>query len=78
VQGVGFRYTAQAEATRLALAGYALNRQDGAVEVEIEGDAASVEKMLGWLAHGPRFAKVGAIDVTDVPATGEKGFTITG
>ncbi|MGO4690684.1 acylphosphatase [Glaciibacter sp. 2TAF33] len=78
VQGVGFRYNARAEAMRLGLGGYALNRADGAVEVEIEGDAASVERMLAWLAHGPMFAKVDSVDVSDVPPMGGKDFRIAG
>jgi acylphosphatase len=78
VQGVGFRYNARAEASRLGLGGYARNRADGDVEVEIEGDAASVERMLAWLAHGPRFAEVEAVDVSDVPPSGETGFRIAG
>lgn len=76
VQGVGFRYNARAEAARLGLSGYARNRPDGSVEVEIEGDAASVARMLDWLADGPRFAEVDSVHVTDVPATGETDFTI--
>jgi acylphosphatase len=78
VQGVGFRYNARAEATRLGLGGYALNRPDGAVEVEIEGDDASVERMLVWLAHGPMFAKVHSVDEADVPVRGEQDFQIIG
>jgi acylphosphatase len=78
VQGVGFRYNARAEANRLGLGGYALNRPDDAVEVEIEGDEASVERMLAWLAHGPMFAKVHSVDVCDVPLRGEQDFQIAG
>jgi acylphosphatase len=76
VQGVGFRYNARAVATRLGVGGYALNRPDGAVEVEIEGDDASIERMLAWLAHGPMFAEVDSVEVSDLPATGESDFRI--
>ncbi len=76
MQGVGFRYNARAEASRLSLGGYARNRPDGAVEVEIEGDETSVTRMLDWLGRGPRFAKVDSVDVSDVPATGERRFDI--
>ncbi|HSP76245.1 MAG TPA: acylphosphatase [Cryobacterium sp.] len=76
VQGVGFRYYAQAEARRLGLAGFVRNRTDGTVEVELEGDAASVWAMLAWLQHGPPSARVEAVDVTTIPALGETGFQI--
>lgn len=76
VQGVGFRYYAQAEARRLGLAGHVRNRTDGAVEAELEGDAASVWAMLAWLQHGPPSAHVEAVDVTTIPPLGETGFRI--
>jgi acylphosphatase len=76
VQGVGFRYNARSEAGRLGIGGYARNRPDGAVEVEIEGDEASITRMLSWLERGPRFAKVDSVDVSDVPATGDRRFDI--
>lgn len=76
VQGVGYRYNARSEASRLGVGGYARNRPDGAVEVEVEGDEASVTRMLDWLRRGPRFAKVDSVDVSDVPATGDRRFDI--
>jgi acylphosphatase len=38
VQGVGFRYTAQALAKRYAITGWVANLSDGRVELEIEGN----------------------------------------
>jgi acylphosphatase len=76
VQAVGFRYYAQAEARRLGLAGYVRNRRDGAVEVEVEGNAASVAAMLAWLAHGPPSAAVESVQVADLPLLGETEFRI--
>lgn len=59
VQGVGFRYSAQREALRLGLTGYARNLDDGSVEVLACGDAAQVETLIAWLkAGGPRNARV--------------------
>lgn len=77
VQGVGFRYTARVQASHLGLAGYARNRPDGAVEVEIEGDEASVGLMLTWLQTGPRSAEVESVEVSDVEPIGEAEFRIT-
>ena len=78
MQGVGFRYHARAQALHLGLVGYARNRQDGSVELEIEGREASVLRMLLWLQTGPRYAVVTALEVFDVAATGESEFQITG
>lgn len=69
VQGVGFRYSTSAEATRLGLTGFVRNTLDGAVEAEIEGDAASVARMLEWLAAGPPWARVESVDVAEVDVT---------
>jgi acylphosphatase len=76
VQGVGFRWSAQTEAERLGLAGYARNLADGTVEAELEGSEAAVQRMLDWLHHGPRHARVEAVEVTDVDPTGERRFLI--
>ena len=76
VQGVGFRWSAQAEAERLGLAGYARNLADGTVQAELEGSEAAVQRMLEWLHHGPRHARVEAVEVTDVDPTGERRFLI--
>ncbi len=57
VQGVGFRFFTQQEAVRLGLRGYALNLDDGSVEVVACGSEEQVEKLLAWLkAGGPRSA----------------------
>jgi acylphosphatase len=66
VQGVGFRWSAQAEAERLGVAGYARNLPDGTVQAELEGPEDSVQRMLDWLHHGPRHARVESLDVTDL------------
>ena len=76
VQGVGFRYTARLQADRLGVAGWVRNRADGTVETEVEGDEASVQAMIDWLAEGPPGAAVRTIDVSEVEPSGERGFRI--
>ena len=76
VQGVGFRYSARLEAERRGVAGWIRNRPDGAVEAEIEGDEASVQAMLDWLAEGPPGALVQGTEVAEVEPAGERGFRI--
>ena len=62
VQGVGFRWFAQREARRLDVHGFVRNRADGAVEVEAEGDRASLERLVEALRLGPRSARVTDVD----------------
>jgi acylphosphatase len=63
VQGVGFRYFAAREARRFDVCGVVRNLVDGAVEVEAEGDRASLERLVEALRAGPRSARVASVDV---------------
>jgi len=65
VQGVGFRYSARAEAERLGVTGWVRNRRDGTVEAELDGPHAAVADMLAWLASGPPGARVTRVDTVD-------------
>lgn len=79
VQGVGFRWNARTEATRLGVSGWVRNLPDGSVEAEIEGDWPSVDDMVEWLRRGPPFAEVSDVDVAEIDPTGSDGsFEIRG
>lgn len=65
VQGVFFRACTQEEAQRLGLTGWVRNRPDGSVESVIEGDPEKVSTMVHWLHHGPPYATVTRIVVTE-------------
>ena len=78
VQGVGFRYSARGKAQKLGVAGYARNLPDGGVELEAEGDPGAVEEFLAWSRRGPIGARVDALDAEDIPAAGDRDFTIRG
>ncbi|MEX1077916.1 MAG: acylphosphatase [Homoserinimonas sp.] len=66
VQGVGFRWAAQAEAEHLAVCGYVRNLPDGTVQAEVEGTEPAVQRMLDWLRHGPPYARVDAVDIAGI------------
>jgi acylphosphatase len=66
VQGVGFRASTAHEARRLGLSGWVRNLPDGTVEVAARGEAAAVDALIGWLAQGPRGARVTGVDVEDL------------
>jgi acylphosphatase len=61
VQGVGFRYAMQDEATRRGLSGWVRNRRDGTVEALVQGDAAAVDALVDWARRGPPGARVDAV-----------------
>lgn len=74
VQGVGFRYFCQSHAERLGLTGYARNREDGTVEVEAQGEAASVDEFAKLVSHGPRHASVGSVELKELEVRKGSGF----
>lgn len=76
VQGVGFRYATQLRADRLGICGWVRNRDDRAVEAEIEGSEPAVEQMLAWMADGPAAARVTRIVTMELTPTGATGFTV--
>lgn len=73
VQGVCFRASTAERAAELALAGWVRNRADGTVELEVEGDPASVAALIEWCRVGPPSARVDRIEQAVLPATGEAG-----
>ena len=73
VQGVWFRGSMQEEAARRRLAGWVRNRNDGAVEAEVEGERAAVDAMLDWARHGPPGARVTDVAVAWIEPRGERG-----
>lgn len=62
VQGVGFRYAVLERAATLGLTGWVRNLPDGRVEAEFEGAYVSLEEILDWCRHGPRYASVTHVD----------------
>lgn len=58
------------------LAGWARNSDDGAVEVEAEGDREAVDRFERALRMGPAGSRVDAVDVVDVTPEGRRGFEI--
>jgi len=64
VQGVFFRASAQAEAGRLGLTGWARNLRDGRVEVVACGEQAALDAFRDWLRDGPEHARVDDLSVT--------------
>lgn len=74
VQGVGYRYWTESEATARGLDGWVRNRRDGSVEALIAGDGAAVDGMLAAFRVGPPASVVETVtsEAAEVPA--ERGF----
>lgn len=65
VQGVFFRDSAQREAKKLGIKGFARNEDNGTVYIEAEGEWEVLEKFLEWCNNGPFFAKVERVEKTE-------------
>ena len=67
VQGVGFRWFAMREATRLKLMGYVRNLPDGSVEVCAQGTPAALDALAAALANGPPAGRVAGVEKQELP-----------
>lgn len=63
VQGVYFRTFVVRRGAELGLTGYARNLPDGTVEVQAEGEAGHLQKLLDYLRTGPPAARVEKVDI---------------
>jgi acylphosphatase len=62
VQGVGYRAWTEYTALERGLAGWVRNRRDGSVEAVFSGPAETVADMVDACRHGPRGARIDAVD----------------
>jgi acylphosphatase len=77
VQGVGYRWFVQREASRLHLDGWVANRPDGGVEVVAEGHSDVLDSLVEALWDGPAGADVRDVEAGHEPARGGlSGFSI--
>ncbi|MEU6679537.1 acylphosphatase [Streptomyces sp. NPDC046925] len=69
VQGVGFRWFTRAKALEIGgLSGFALNLDDGRVQVVAEGRRAGAQGLLDWLREGDTPGRVdGVTEIWDTP-----------
>ena len=75
VQGVGFRWFTSMTASRLDLTGWVRNREDGDVEMEVQGDEGPVEEFVRAVSRGPQYAVVENMERYPlVPEPGERSF----
>ena len=76
VQGVSFRAYAREQARGLGVAGWVRNEPDGSVAGHFEGPDRAVDALVEWCRHGPGYADVDHVEVTDAEPTGAADFAI--
>jgi len=77
VQGVGFRFFADAVARREGLHGWVRNLPDGRLEALAEGDADAVDRFEHAIGRGPSGARVERVEVDHTAPSGrDTGFNI--
>ena len=77
MQGVGFRFFADAVARREGLHGWVRNLPDGRLEALAEGDADAVDRFEHAIGRGPSGARVERVEVDDTAPSGrDTGFDI--
>ena len=65
VQGVFFRGFVKENAEKYNLKGFVRNLEDGRVEVFLEGDNDSVDKMIELCRKGPKHSQIRSIEIKD-------------
>ncbi|RMH71775.1 MAG: acylphosphatase [Gemmatimonadetes bacterium] len=63
VQGVGFRWFTQQTAQQLGLTGNVRNLYSGEVEINVEGDKATIMRLIDTVKVGTSLAGVEGVDV---------------
>ena len=76
VQGVGFRWSAAAEAGKLGITGFVKNLSNGNVYIEAEGSPEQLEAFVGWCRKGPPFGFVDSVDIESLPLLNYSEFII--
>ena len=76
VQGVFFRKYTNQKANELGLKGYVMNRIDGTVYVEVEGDEENVNQFKEWLQEGSPKSTVFAVEPKEGKVQGFDQFEI--
>ena len=77
VQGVGFRWFTHDAAAREGLHGWVRNLADGRVEVVVEGEPASVNRLEAAVRRGPASARVETFETEEhAPSGRSTGFEI--
>lgn len=67
VQGVGFRFFCQLNASSLNLTGFAKNLYNGDVEIEVQGEKEKIDFFISKIKEGNRFIRVDSLNIAEIP-----------
>ena len=73
MQGVGFRWFVEREASQLGLVGWVRNNEDSTVELMAAGSAEQLNDLRRRLKDGPRASRVDAVDEYEAAADATVG-----
>ncbi|MDQ6835091.1 MAG: acylphosphatase [Actinomycetota bacterium] len=76
VQGVFFRDSTRGQAERAGVGGWVRNRDDGTVEVVLEGPKDGVDDVIAFCRQGPERARVREVRVTEEAPEGLSSFEV--
>lgn len=76
VQGVSYRFNAQAKAHEFDLTGFVRNKSDGSVYAEVEGKEDNINKFIEWCYVGPRLATVSEVKAEEAEVIGYQTFEV--
>lgn len=76
VQGVNYRFNAQAQAHKFNLTGFVKNLNDGSVYCEVEGIDDNINKFIEWCYVGSRRAEVSEVNSEEAELKGYKTFEV--
>ncbi len=67
MQGVGFRWFVQKNASEIGVRGWVRNEDDGRVQVYAIGTAVQLQELAALLYQGPRMAEVRGVEDQEAP-----------
>ena len=67
VQGVGFRFHCQMNATNLNLTGWVRNMSNGMVEMEVQGTEPTLAIFISLISKGNYFIRVTSVSKKEIP-----------
>ena len=76
VQGVGYRFNAQANAHKYNLTGFVRNMHDKSVLIHAEGQEENINKFIEWCYVGPRYSEVHEVNAQEQEVVGYQTFEI--
>ena len=76
VQGVSFRKYAAERAVELGIVGFIVNKTDGSVYCEVEGEEEALQSFIDWCGIGSPFSEVRGMEVSGAEKAGFQVFEI--